>query len=132
MEIQQTRILVLARNFELSNQFYEQVLALPRLGNWSSENGRGALFQAGTVVIEVRGRTRGGEQGGRDEAYDYQGPDHKLKVELLVPSAEEAYQELIFRERNIPGGLRRDAEGFLAFETHDPDGVRIVFRESAS
>jgi hypothetical protein len=49
---------------------------------------------------------------------------------LCVPSAEKAYEDLIFRDRNIPGGLRPDPDGALVFETHDPDGVKIVFRET--
>ena len=131
MEIQQTRIVLRARNFELTNRFYEQVLGFPRLNSWESEDGRSALFQAGTAVIEVCGRSRPGETSGRDEAYDYQGPSHKLSLEMVVSSAEEVYQELLFRDRNIPGGLRQDGSGTLVFGTHDPDGVKIIFREAA-
>ena len=36
MEIQQTRIVLKARNFDLTNRFYEQVLGFPRLNNWES------------------------------------------------------------------------------------------------
>ena len=65
-----------------------------------------------------------------DETYDYQGPKHKLSLALLVPSAEEAYQEAHFRDKNIPGGLRRDVDGGLIFETHDPDGVKVIFKQA--
>ncbi|MBH0209813.1 MAG: hypothetical protein HP495_15105, partial [Nitrospira sp.] len=71
------------------------------------------------------GRTHGGE-GGRDESYDFQGPGQKMTLSFVVPSAEKAYEELIFRDRNIPGGLHRDAGGAMVFETHDPDGVKIL------
>ena len=77
----------------------------------------------------VRGHAHGGEVEGLDEAFDYQGPKHKLEVVLLVPSAEQAYEELLFREKNIPGGLRSDPDGALVFETHDPDGVKIILRQ---
>jgi catechol 2,3-dioxygenase-like lactoylglutathione lyase family enzyme len=132
MEIGQSRVVVKARNFDATSRFYEQVLAFPRLNNWDSESGRGVLFLAGGMVIEVHGRSRDEELGGRDETYDYQGPDQKMVLELVVPSAEKAYEELIFRERNIPGGLRQDDDGSMVFETHDPDGVKIAFRELAS
>lgn len=128
MEIDQTRIVIKARRFDRTTRFYEQVLGFPRLSSWESDEGRRALFQMGGAVIEVRGRARDSETAERDEAYDYNGPQHKLVVELDVPSAEGVYDELIFRDRNIPGGLRRD-NGTEVFETHDPDGVRIVFRE---
>ncbi len=131
MEIAQSRVVVKARNFDATNRFYEQVLAFPRLGNWDSGTNRGALYQAGGLVIEVHGRARDDEYGGRDEVYDYQGPDQKMVIDLIVPSAEEAYEELITRERNIPGGLRQDADGSMVFETHDPDGVKIAFRQLA-
>lgn len=127
MEIRQFRVVLRAHDFDRTCGFYGETLALPRLQSWDRENGRGALYQAGTGVIEVLGRAHS-EEGGRDERYDYQGPDQKLEIILLVPSAEKAYEEILFRDRNIPGGLRPDTDGTLLFATHDPDGVRILFR----
>ena len=130
MEIRQFRVVVRARDFDRTCRFYGDVLALPRLQSWDRENGRGALYQAGSGAIEVLGRAHGGEAG-RDETFDYQGPLQKVVVVLGVASAEKAYEELIFRDRNIPGGLRTDGDGAMVFETHDPDGVKILFRQNA-
>lgn len=129
MDIRQFRVVVRARDFDRSCRFYSETLALPRLQSWDREEGRGALFAAGAGTIEVHGRPHGVGDG-PDERYDAHGPDQKLVVVLTVASAEKAYEELIFRNRNIPGGLKKDADGTLAFETHDPDGVHIVFREA--
>jgi catechol 2,3-dioxygenase-like lactoylglutathione lyase family enzyme len=129
MEIGQFRVVLRARDFDLTNHFYAEVLSLPRLASWDSEQGQGALFQAGSGVIEVLGRPSLAAKGERDEAFDYQGPQHKLSLSLQVASAEQAYQEMIFRDKNVPGGLRQDPSGHLIFETHDPDGVRIQLRE---
>ncbi len=129
MEIEQFRVMVKARDFDRTCRFYGEVLSLPRLRSWDEESGRGALFQAGPGAIEVRGPAVGSGGAEDDEEFRYQGPKHKLGVTLLVPSAEEAYEELIFREKNIPGGLKQLPDGALAFETHDPDGVKIVLRE---
>jgi len=130
MEIRQFRVVVRARDFDRTCRFYGEALALPRLQSWDRDKGRGALYQAGSGAIEVLGRAHGGEQG-RDETFDYQGPQHKLTLVLNVPSAEKVYEELIFRDKNIPGGLRTEGDGATVFETHDPDGVKIVFRQSA-
>lgn len=130
MEIRQFRVVLKARDFDRTCRFYGDVLALPRLQSWDRETGRGALYQAGSGAIEVLGRAHGGEDG-RDEAFDYQGPQQKLIVALTVASAEKAYEELIFRDRNIPGGLRTEPDGAVVFETHDPDGVKILFRQNA-
>lgn len=130
MQIRQFRVVLRAKSFERTTRFYGEVLALPRLQSWDREDGRGALFQAGTGAVEVIGRPRGSQ--GYDESFDYQGPQHKLELSWIVPSAERAYEELLFRDKNIPGGLRRSPEGALQFETHDPDGVRIILREDGS
>ena len=130
MEIRQFRVVVKARDFDRTCRFYGETLALPRLQSWDRENGRGALFQAGAAAIEVLGRAHGGEGPGYDETFEYHGPQQKLVIELMVPSAEKAYEQLQFRDRNIPGGLSTGADGALVFETHDPDGVQVVFRQS--
>ncbi len=129
MEIRQFRVVLRARDFDRTCRFYGETLALPRVQNWDREDGRGALYQAGAGVIEILGRQRGGEQA-RDESFDYEGPQQKLSIQLVVPSAEAAYEELQFREQNIPGGLHLDPDGNLVFETSDPDGVKVVFRQA--
>ena len=131
MDIRQFRVVVRARSFERTCRFYGETLSLPRMQSWDREDGRGALYQAGTAVIEVLGRPPGtaDRDRERDESFDYQGPHHKLVIELLVPSADKAYQELLGRDKNIPGGLRKDADGTLLFDTHDPDGVRVLFKQ---
>ena len=130
MQIRQFRVVLKAKNFDRTCNFYGEVLALPRLQSWDDEDGRGALYQAGTGAVEVIGRPR--DSHGYDEDFDYQGPQHKLEVSWIVPSAERAYEELLFRDKNVPGGLRRGRDGSLTFETHDPDGVRILLREESA
>jgi catechol 2,3-dioxygenase-like lactoylglutathione lyase family enzyme len=131
MEIRQFRVVVRAKNFERTSRFYGESLAFPRLQSWDREDERGALFQAGAAVVQVVGRPASAETPrSYDETYDYQGPHHKMTIALLVPSAETAYQEAHFRDKNIPGGLRRDTDGGLIFETHDPDGIKIVFKQA--
>ena len=132
MEIQEFRIVIRARDFDHTSRFYGEILGLPSLRSWEDESGCGALFQAGSGVVEILGRPpfRKGSRG--EDEFGYQGPLHKMTLTLAVPSAEKAYEELIFREKNIPGGLKEVPGGKLAFETHDPDGVRIVFLEETS
>ncbi|HEX7186358.1 MAG TPA: VOC family protein [Thermoanaerobaculia bacterium] len=131
MEIRQFRVVVRAKSFDSTCRFYGESLAFPRLQSWSGENERGALFQAGAGVVQVLGRPAAAENPRSwDETYDYHGPAHKMTIALVVPSAEAAYQEAHFRDKNIPGGLRRDTDGGLIFETHDPDGVKVVFKQA--
>lgn len=129
MEKEQFRVVIRARNFDRSCRFYGETLTLPRLQHWERDDGSGALFQAATAVIEIRGRPRSARPDLYDEVFDREGPWHKVSFEFLVPSAEQAYQELLFRDKNIPGGLREDTDGSLIFETHDPDGIRIIYRQ---
>jgi catechol 2,3-dioxygenase-like lactoylglutathione lyase family enzyme len=131
MEIRQFRVVIRAKHFDRTCKFYQDSLALPRLQTWERDDARGSVFQVGEGLVEVVGRPSAGESPlAFDEAHDYQGPRQKLTLELTVPSAEKAYEELLFRDKNIPGGLRKDVAGTLVFETHDPDGVRIVYRQA--
>ena len=68
----------------------------------------------------------------RTESADGLDAQHKLTLTLAVPSAEKAYEELILRDKNIPGGLKEAPGRGLIFETHDPDGVKISFVEAPS
>lgn len=129
MLIRQFRVTLKSHDFDRTCRFYGEVMSLPRLQSWDREDGQGALFQAGSGAIEVIGRPRGAGAG-YDEDFDYQGPQHKLVLTMQVASAEKAYEELLFRDRNIPGGLRREPDGSVLFDTHDPDGVKILLRES--
>lgn len=132
MDIHQFRVVVRARNFDRTCRFYRETLALPEVESWQTDDLRGVLFDAGCGVFEVVGRPAGAIASSRDEQFDYQGPSHKLTVTLVVPSAEKAYEDLLFRDKNVPGGLRREERGAMIFETHDPDGLKIVYREAAS
>ncbi|HZI64565.1 MAG TPA: VOC family protein [Thermoanaerobaculia bacterium] len=128
MEIRQFRVVLRAANFDRTCRFYGEALALARIQSWEREDSRGALYSAGAGSIEVLGRGRSARVP--DEDFDYQGPQHKLTLTLVVPSADKAYEQILFREPNIPGGLRQDPDGGPVFETHDPDGVKILLKES--
>ena len=130
MEIRQFRVALKARRFDQTSRFYTEVLGLPRLRSWEGERGRGAVYQAGPGVVEVHGRSRDGERNEREDTFDYQGPDQKMTLTLQVVSAERAYERLLLADRNIPGGLVTRPDGSTAFETHDPDGIKIVLAET--
>jgi catechol 2,3-dioxygenase-like lactoylglutathione lyase family enzyme len=130
MEIRQFRVVVRAKSFERTCRFYGESLALPRLQSWDGEVSRGAIYQAGSGMVEVLGRPAGDRPRVRDEVFEYQGPQQKMTLTFVVPSAEKAYEELLFRDKNIPGGLRHEEDGTLIFETHDPDGVKIIYRQA--
>lgn len=129
MEIRQFRVVLKARRFDHTCRFYTDILGLPRLRRWEGKQGRGALFQAGPGVVEVRGRSRDSESSDRNEAFDYQGPAQKMTITLQVASAEKAYERLLLNDRNIAGGLITLPDGSLVFETHDPDGIKVRLSE---
>jgi len=130
MEIRQSRVVIRTARFEGALKFYGDSLALPRLQSWDREDARGALFLAGSMVLEVVGPPAGEDPRLTDERFEPQGPRSNARLVFLVPSAQQAYDDIFFREKNIPGGLRQDDDGVLMFETHDPDGLRVAFKES--
>lgn len=133
MEIEQFRVTLKARDYERTRHFYGEVLALPELATFERDGLHGTLYQAGPGAIEVLGRAPGAPRRPDDEEFEYRGPEQKMILTLAVPSPEKAYDELIFRDRNVPGGLRqegREGAGATVFETHDPDGVKVVLRKA--
>jgi len=132
MEIRQFRVVIRSSNFERAMKFYAGALALPQSESWNRENERGAVFQAGAALVEIPGAPAGEDIRLNDERFNAQGPRIQLSLVLDVPSAQQAFEEIFFREKNIPGGLEKDDQGRLTFVTHDPDNLRIVFRESGA
>lgn len=132
MEIEQFRVTLRAREFDQTCHFYGETLALPRIESFEHEDLQGSTYQVGPAVIEVLGRRPGLPRREDDILFEYRGPTHEMELTLEVPSPRKAYDELIFRQHNIPGGMRTDEAGDELFETHDPDGVRIFFRKSVS
>lgn len=129
MEIEQFRVTLKVRDYERTRHFYGKVLALPELASFERDDLRGTLYQAGPGAIEVLGRVAGAPRRPDDEEFEYRGPEQKMVLSLVVPSPEKAYDELIFRDRSVPGGLHQQADGSAVFETHDPDGVKVVLRK---
>ena len=130
MEIRQFRVVIRTKNLERALKFYGGALALPQVQSWDREDGRGATFQAGSAIVEVLGRPGSEDPRLNDERFDPEGPLTKTALTFDVASAQQAFDEISFREKNIPGGLRKDDDGKLMFETHDPDGIRVRFKES--
>ena len=124
MEIGEFCLVLQAEDFARTCRFYGEILALPRVRSYEGEQGRSATFRAGSTLIEIRDRGTSPSRRRRRAA-----PADGPALELLVPSAELVYEQMVFRHRNIPGGLSFAADGSKVFVTHDPDGVQIVFHE---
>ncbi len=127
MEIREFRVCLKAKDFDRTCRFYGDVLGFARQRSSDDASGRIAVYQAGAGQIEILGSAR---EAGKDASAKYHLPDAPMTLVLEVSSAEKAYEELIFRDRNIPGGLREDGAGGLIFETRDPDGVKILLVEA--
>jgi catechol 2,3-dioxygenase-like lactoylglutathione lyase family enzyme len=128
MDIERFRVTVRARDFDRTCRFYGETLALPKVGSRDEGELVANEYQAGPGTIEVIGRAEGAPRRGDDDIFEYRGPDQKMEITLLVDSPQKAYDELIFRNQNIPGGMHELEGGAVIFQTHDPDGVRILFR----
>ena len=132
MEIRQFRVVVRAMYFDRALKFYGESLALPRLHSWEREDARGAVFQAGSAILEIIGPPASEDpRRAHDERFETHGPQNKTSLVFEVPSAQKAFEEIQFREKNIPGGLQKDDQGRMTFVTHDPDNIRVIFREPA-
>jgi catechol 2,3-dioxygenase-like lactoylglutathione lyase family enzyme len=132
MEIREFRVVVRASNFERAVKFYGDALALPQVQSWNRDTERGAVFQAGSALIEVVGPPVNEDPRANDEKFKAQGPRIQAALVFDVASARQAFDEISSRERNIPGGFETDSQGRMTFATHDPDNIRVIFRETGA
>lgn len=128
MDIEGFRVTIRARDLEGTCRFYAETLALPKVGSREEGDLVANRYQAGAATIEVIGRAAGSGRRGDDDIFEYRGPDQKMEISLIVDSPQKVYDELIFRNQNIPGGMHELEDGSVVFQTRDPDGVRILFR----
>jgi predicted enzyme related to lactoylglutathione lyase len=129
MEIRQSRVMIRTANFERAMKFYAGALALPQIQSWNRETERGAVFQAGSALIEILGPPAGEDVRLNDERFNSQGPRLQVMIVLEVASAEQARQDIFSRDKSVAGPMTKDDQGRLCFVTSDPDHLRIVFRE---
>jgi catechol 2,3-dioxygenase-like lactoylglutathione lyase family enzyme len=132
MEIREFRVVVRASNYERAVKFYGDALALPLVQSWNRDTERGAIFQAGSALIEVVGPPINEDPRTNDEKFKAQGPRIQAAIVFDVASAQRAFEEISSRERNIPGGFEKDSQGRMTFATHDPDNIRVIFRETGA
>ena len=130
MEIREFRVVVRASSFERATAFYGGALALPQVHSWSRDSDRGAVYQAGSALIEVFGPPINEDPRVNDEKFRAQGPRIQAAIVFDIASAQAAFDEIFSREKNIPGGFEKDTQGRMTFSTHDPDNIRVVFRET--
>src|SRR5436309_443903 len=104
MEIRQFRVVIRTSSFERATKLYGNALGLPQLESWDREADRGAVYQAGTSVLEVVGPPASEDPRQNDERFNPQGPHIRAALVFEVPSAQAAFDEIFFREKNIPGG----------------------------
>src|SRR4029077_5460929 len=100
--------------------------------SWSRDTERGAVFQAGSALVEVVGPPVNEDPRANEQKYKAQGPRIQAALVFDVASARQAFDEISSRERNIPGGFETDSQGRMTFATHDPDTTRVISREPAA
>jgi hypothetical protein len=132
MEIREIRVVIRASSFERATKFYGDALALPQIHSWNRDTERGAVYQAGSALIEVVGPPVNEDPRANDEKFKAQGPRIQAAIVFDVASARQAFDEISSRERNIPGGFETDSQGRMTFATHDPDNIRVIFRETGA
>ncbi|HEY0557228.1 MAG TPA: VOC family protein [Thermoanaerobaculia bacterium] len=132
MEIREFRVVVRASNYERAVKFYGDALALPQVQSWNRDTERGAVFQAGSALIEVVGPPVNEDPRANDEKFKAQGPRIQAAIVFDVASAQRAFDEISSREKNIPGGFEKDSQGRMTFATHDPDNIKVIFRETGA
>ena len=111
MEIREFRVVVRASNFERAMKFYGDALALPQIQSWNRDDERGAVFQAGSALIEVVGPPVNEDPRVNDESSAPRGRASRPPSSSTSPRRSRPSTRSSPARRTSPAASRRTPRG---------------------
>lgn len=112
------RVLVGAVDFELSSNFYRDILGFDVADHWDDADGRGTLFRASDGgVIEIF----------EDTPHHPFEPPSGVRVAVEIGDADAFYERVLSAGVEIVDPVGDRPWGHRTFEIRDPSGLPLVF-----
>jgi catechol 2,3-dioxygenase-like lactoylglutathione lyase family enzyme len=123
-----TRVIIRTRDYRTSCDFYKRLLGLHLASSWQRKDSWGAIFSAGSGVIELIWFPSGAGL----EACNYIPEKDKVTVFLEVHDVDIVYQRLNSAGVKSNAPPRNEPWGFRQFAIRDPDNISIVIAQPMS
>ncbi|GAB1824349.1 VOC family protein [Herbidospora sp. RD11066] len=125
-EVRELRLVVTAENYEEALHFYRDVLGLPEIADFSSDEGKVRLLSAGRATVEIidvrQARFIDREEVGRRVA-------GHIRVALEVPDAESTTALLEEHGADVLAPPTRTPWNSLNARLTAPDGLQLTLFE---
>ena len=118
-----SRVVIKARDYRKSFEFYKNILGLKLSTSWQRKNSWGALFSAGDGIVEIIWYPSG---EGFDDC-NYSMERAKVDINFEVSDIDILYKRLADAGVEVVSEPQDAAWGFRLFTIRDPDDIRISF-----
>ena len=108
------KIVLRSRDLAAARRFYEDVLDLEPVDEWSEAHGAGCIYEVGEGMIELN-EARGGDEASSPDRFDLQ-----IKVDRLEPWTRRLEGRWDFT------GPKQHPWGETTLRLRDPDGTLIT------
>ena len=118
-----SRVVIKARDYRKSFEFYKDVLGLKLSTSWQRKDSWGALFSAGDLMVEIIWYPSG--EGFDDCNFSMERAKVDINfeasdIDILYKRLADAGVEIVNEPHDVPWGFR-------LFTIKDPDDIRISF-----
>jgi methylmalonyl-CoA/ethylmalonyl-CoA epimerase len=122
-EVQELRITLTVDDFDAAVAFYRDALGLPQLEDWSGEQGRVLLLDAGRATLELFDEQQAAMVDDLEVGERVSG---KVRLALRVPSADEAAASLVAAGATSVAPARTTPWGDRNARVAAPDGMQLT------
>jgi catechol 2,3-dioxygenase-like lactoylglutathione lyase family enzyme len=122
-DVQELRITLTVDDFEAAVAFYRDALGLPQLEDWSSDEGRVLLLDAGRATLELFDERQAAMVDDLEVGERVSG---KVRFALQVPSADDASASLVAAGATAVAPARATPWGDRNARVAAPDGMQLT------
>lgn len=122
-QISELRITLTVSDFDQAVAFYRDSLGLPQIADWSSDNGRVILLEAGRATLELFDEAQAAEIDALEAGRRVSG---QVRLSLQVPDSDALADRLVDAGATRMAPTVHTPWGDQNARIQDPDGLQLT------